>query len=95
MGDVRITEQQIVRADAGRQALVGAAVDRRVFAENIVIADFEKRGLADVFEVLRLPADRREREKLVPRPKRAFLSSTTCEWSTQSSPSSTFAPTTQ
>ena len=67
--DVGVAEEKIVRADAGWQLLVGATVDRAVFAEHVVVADLQRRGLADVFQVLGFPADDREGEKLVAFPK--------------------------
>lgn len=65
VGDVGVAEQQIMRADAGGQAFVGAAVDGGVFAKNVVVADFEVSGIAEVFEILGLAADDGEGEKLV------------------------------
>lgn len=65
MGDVRVTEEKIVRTDACGQFLEGATVHGGVFSENIVIADFECRRLTDVFQILCFPADGCKREKLV------------------------------
>ena len=69
MRDVRVAEQQIVRADARRQILMGAAMDRGVLAEDVVIADFEPGRLAEVFEILGFPTDGCEGEKLVAAPE--------------------------
>jgi len=65
VGDVGVAEQQIMRADAGGQAFVSAAMDGGVFAEDVVVADFEVGGIAEVFEILGLAADDGEGEKLV------------------------------
>ncbi len=65
VGDVRIAEQQVVGADARGQFLEGAAMDGGVFAEDVVIADFQIGGLGDVFEVLGFSSDGGEGEKLV------------------------------
>ena len=65
VGDVRVAQKQVVRADARDGIRVGAAVDRGVFAENIVVADFQIGGISDVFEVLGFASDGRKGEKLV------------------------------
>jgi len=65
VGDVRVAEEKIVRADRRRDFAVRAAMDGSVFAEDIVIADDEKGRLTDVFEVLGFSADRCEGEELV------------------------------
>ncbi len=54
-----------MRADAGDGVRVGTAVDRGIFPENVQVANFQIGGIADVFEILGLPADRGEGEKLV------------------------------
>lgn len=65
MRNVRVAEKQIVRADAGRQFLMGAAMYRAVFTEDIMIPYFKRGRLADVFQILSLPAHHGERKKLV------------------------------
>lgn len=65
MGDVGVTKDQIVGADASGSGFGGAAVDGDVFPENIVIADMQPGGFADVFEILGFPADRGEGKKFV------------------------------
>ena len=55
--------KQIVRADARGLAVVGRAVDGDAFAEHIVVADFQARVAALVFQVLRLHADGRRTGK--------------------------------
>ena len=65
VGDVGVAEEKVVGADAGGQLRVGAAMDRAVLAEDVVGADFQCGGLADVFEILGFPADDGEGEKLV------------------------------
>ncbi len=65
VSDMRVAEQQIVRADPSRQIRVGTAVDGAVFPENIVIADFQISGIAFEFQILRFPTDCGKWEKLV------------------------------
>ena len=69
MGHMRITQQQVVRADARGQVFLGAAVHRAVLTKHIVVAHFQIGRLPVVFEVLGFPADRREGEKLVAAPE--------------------------
>ena len=69
VGDVRVAEEQIVRADPGDRIRVGAAVDGAVLPENIVIADFQIRRITRVFEILSLASYCGEGEKLVVAPK--------------------------
>lgn len=63
--DVGVAEKQIVRADPGGQLFMRTAMHRAVFTENVVIADFQRGRLPDVFQILGLPADKRVGEKLV------------------------------
>ncbi len=63
--DVRVAEKQVMRADPRRHIAVRAAVDGGVFPENIQIADLQVSRIADVFQILRLSADRGEGEKFV------------------------------
>jgi hypothetical protein len=63
---MRVAEQQIVRADAGGRVVVGAAVDRGVFAELVEVTHLEHGGLALVLEVLGFAADGGEGKKFIP-----------------------------
>lgn len=63
--NVRIAEKQIVRADAGRQFFMRAAMHRAVFSENIVIPHLQGGWLTDVFQILSLTAHHCIWEKLV------------------------------
>ncbi len=66
---VRAHHEEVVRADA-RGAALGAAVHRRVLAEDVVLADLEAPGAARVALGLRLAADDRERvHARCPRPR--------------------------
>ena len=65
MGDVRIAKKQIVRTDSGHGIRVGTSMNRGVFTENIVIADFKISGIAHVFEILGFSADGGKGEKLI------------------------------
>ncbi len=65
MSDVGVAEEKIVRADAGGQFLVGAAVDGTVFAKSVVIAHFQCGWFANVFEILGFPSDDSEGKELV------------------------------
>ena len=65
VGDVGVRKQQIMRADPRRHIRQRAAMDRGIFPENIVIPDAEMGRLAEVFQILRLPADHAKREKFI------------------------------
>lgn len=62
---VGVAEEKIVVADAGRRLRHRAAMDRRVFPEHIVVADLQVSRLPEVFEILRLHPDGRERKELI------------------------------
>src|SRR5258708_184030 len=66
MSHVRIRHQQIVVADVRHSPIVGgAAIHRDGFAKHVAVADFEKRGLALLFLVLRRVAQGSELKNLV------------------------------
>lgn len=65
MCDMRVAQQQIVRADSGGQAFVGAPMHRGIFAEDIVVTHFEVSWFIKVFQILGFPTDRSEGEKLI------------------------------
>lgn len=65
VGDVRVTQEKVVRTDARGQFLEGAAVNGGIFPEDIMITDFEGGRFTDVFQILGFPADGCEGEKLV------------------------------
>ena len=69
VGDVGITKQEIVRADPRWQAFMSAAMHRGVFPEYIVVSDFQKRRLAQIFQILGFSADHGERKKLIAAPE--------------------------
>jgi hypothetical protein len=65
---VGVGHEQVVAADFGdAAALRRAAIHGGEFTEHIAIADFEARGFAGVFEILRRIADGGELEDLVAR----------------------------
>src|SRR3984957_4094313 len=65
--DMRPDHQQAIVADARNHAAAGGAgIDRHVLADRVVAADFERRRLAVIFQILRLVPDRSEWEN--PRP---------------------------
>jgi hypothetical protein len=67
VSDVCVAHKQIVMPDARGNFLMCAAVHRGVLAKNIMIADFQVRGLADILQILRFPTNHRKREKLIVR----------------------------
>ena len=66
MGDMPIAKEQIMRADAGGGIRMGATVDRGVFPENIVVANFKISGIAHILEVLCFATNGGKGEKLIP-----------------------------
>ena len=67
VADVAVGEEGAAVADDGRHAAaLGARVHGHAFADQAVAADLQRRGLAFVLEVLRLVADRGEREDARP-----------------------------
>src|SRR6266849_10736580 len=63
MRDMGADHQQAMIADSRDHATAGGAgVDRHMLADRVVMADFQRRRLAGVFQVLRLEADRGEGE---------------------------------
>ena len=69
--DVGVAEKQIVRADPGGQFFMRSAMYRAVFAENVMIADFQRSRFPDVFQILGLTSDHRVGKKLVVLSKRS------------------------
>ena len=69
MRDMRVDDEQVVRADHRGVAVVRRAMNGHAFAKNIVVANFQARDAALVFQVLRLHADGGERENLIPPPQ--------------------------
>ena len=66
VGDVRVSHDEVVAADAGEtSAFDGTAIDGDEFANDVVVADFEARGLAVVADILRSEADGRKREESI------------------------------
>ena len=63
MRDMGANHQETMIADSGdHTAALGAGVDGHMLADRIVMADLERRGFTLVFQILRLEADRGERE---------------------------------
>ena len=62
---VRVAEKQTMRTDPGHGIRVSAAVNGAVFPENVVIANFQVRRIARVFEILRLSSHGGEGEELI------------------------------
>ena len=71
VGDVRVTQEQVMTTDACRNFLMGATVDRCILTKHIASAYNQMCGLSHVFQILRFATNRREREKLVVRPNAA------------------------
>src|SRR5262249_1652214 len=68
VADVAVGEERAVVADDGRHAAaLGARVHGDTFADQTIAADLQRRRLTLVLEVLRLVADRGEREDARPR----------------------------
>jgi len=65
VGDVGVTEEVIVGADAGGHLGGSPPVDRAVLTKHVVVPDLNKRRLAEVFEILGFASDDGERIKLV------------------------------
>src|SRR5579859_7389905 len=64
--DVAVGQNVIVRADARDLAVTGRAVNRDIFAERVVIADFHARDAALPFQILRLQPEAREWKNFIP-----------------------------
>jgi len=65
VGDVRVGEQQVVRAEDGRVAIIRRAMDGHPFAENVPVADLQPRDAAFPLQVLGLLAEGGEREDFI------------------------------
>ena len=66
MCDMHVGQEEIVVADHGFFARQGSPVHGAVFAENIIIANFQKGGLPGVFEVLGDAANAGAGEERIP-----------------------------
>ena len=67
--DVGVGHNEVVAAEASQaSAFDGAAIDGDEFADDVVVADFEARGLAVVADILRREADGRKRKEVIMRP---------------------------
>src|SRR2546427_772345 len=66
MREMHVRHDPVVAADAGHSRVeLGAAVDGDVLADDVAVADLDRRVLAGVFLVLRRRADRGEMEDAV------------------------------
>jgi len=93
VSDVGVSHDEVVAADAGEaSAFDGASVDGDELANDIVVADFETRGLALIADILWRQTYGGKRKELIMAPIFVGPSTATCEISSQDSPSSTFAP---
>ena len=57
VSDVAVGEDEVVVAEAGQEILGSRAVNGHVFAEDVVIADFNPLNPAPKFFIMRIPAD--------------------------------------
>lgn len=65
VGNVGVTEEKVVTANAGRSVIESAAMDRAVLAELVPVTDLKGSGLAGVFEILGSSADGGEGKEFV------------------------------
>lgn len=65
VGNVRVSEKEIVRTDPGGGFRGGAPVDGGVFPENIAVPNDKGGRFPGIFQVLRFEADGGEGKKLV------------------------------
>src|SRR5690625_3115214 len=70
VGYMRIGEEIVAVADYRKVAVIGRRMDRGKFTENILIADFQTRFAAGVFQILRFEADACVRTKFAISPER-------------------------
>ena len=97
VGDMGVGEEHAARADDRlRSAALRARVHRHAFADQAILADDEADRLAAILEVLRLVADRGERERCAcARRPSVSPARLTCETRRTPSPSVTCGPTWQ